>query len=152
LLFAGSIITALIAVRAFSQSLYPPILHAKDFVQEWLLAKAITCGEDPYQPTPDLQARYLPEAPPTHFLHPTPHPPFLALLCLPLAFFSYHVAATFWLALGIALLLLSAFLIRRIVAPRASIASVCGIALLALLAGPVTEELWLGQVNLLLLP
>jgi len=116
------------------------------------MAKAIIAGQNPYTPLPALAAQHLPEARDTQFQRPTPHLPFFGLLCAPLALLSYRAAATVWLALQGAGLILSTLMMRTVIAPKAPIAIACAVGLLCVATGPVIEELWIGQFNLLLLP
>ncbi len=56
-------------------SLVAPHVYRKDFLQEYLLARAIAEGVDPYLPIPMLADRFLGQLPVPLFPHPTPHPP-----------------------------------------------------------------------------
>lgn len=51
-------------------------VYDKDFIQPYLMARAILTGANPYTPLPDLTQTYL-GIPQQHLLpHPTPHSPF----------------------------------------------------------------------------
>ena len=82
--------------------------HPGDFVQEYLLAKALADRTDPLVPIPDLARRYTsPEigAAAASLPHPTPHPPTAGVLLLPLAALHYWKAFAVWTALQLLFLL-----------------------------------------------
>lgn len=145
-------LSALLVGYLATFSLSPRVIYGKDFVSPYLMARAIASGENPYTPLPDLTIKYLPEAPPSHYPHPTPHTPFMGILCTPLALLSYRNAAILWLVLQGVCLILSALLIRGVVAPTSPTPIALAVGLLCAATGPVVEELWLGQFSLLLLP
>src|SRR5262249_51518197 len=109
-------LSALLVGYLATFSLSPRVIYGKDFVSPYLMAKAIAGGGNPYPAVPYLPVSYLPEAPPSHYPHPTPHPPFMGILCAPLALLSYRNAAIFWLVLQGVCLMLCALLIRGVVA------------------------------------
>jgi hypothetical protein len=82
--------------------------------------------------------------------HPTPHPPPVALLSLPLGCLSYEHAAIVWFFFELICLSVSvAFLLRWLgVEKRLALASLS--ALLILIWAPISSELVLGQLNALL--
>lgn len=130
---------------------YSPNAYYRDFIQPYLMAKAITGGTNPYLPLDELTRTYLPEAPPSIFRHRTPHTPTAGLLSVPLALFSYRGAAGAWLLFQFGLVVLIAYLFRRELAPKAPVL-ICGaFGALALFSAPLIAEIGAGQVNLLLL-
>jgi hypothetical protein len=160
---AGTAALALvIAVAAlFRQfvALAPPQLYHKDLVQEYLMARAVLDRQDPYAPVPALAARYmadvypLPEGQRFSVIStdwPSVHPPFVALLTLPLGLFPFPVAATLWLGYDLLLLFILAWLVLAC-GPRApGRASVLVTAGLLLFWLPVFHELLHGQLSLTL--
>ena len=88
------------------QSLRPQYVYGKDFIQEYLLARAIRAGMNPYLPQRELAEAFGLELTDPTFPHPTPHPPGLALLSWPLAWFDYSLAAAAWMALELCCLVL----------------------------------------------
>src|SRR5690348_1192148 len=68
----------------------------KDFAQEYVLARAIRAGADPYQSVHDLGAQFVTTQGYFDKPHPTPHPPTVGLLALPLGFMDYGAAARVW--------------------------------------------------------
>lgn len=123
----------------------------KDFIQSYVLARAVVEGIDPYQPITVLAARYLgPETPPT-FPHPSPHPSTIALLLLPLALFDYGVATLLWLGVNLVVLGLSLYPLADLVGKRLSIGKALIAGAIAFAWFPVYLTLREGQVNLWLL-
>ena len=83
----------------------PPRSYEQDLQVDYLMAKALLEGRDVYAPLTELSSRYFPIA--THnFPHPSPHPPVLAALAVPLTVLPYWFLPPIWLASNIALLLL----------------------------------------------
>ena len=124
-------------------------VEARDFVQEYLLARAVLAGINPYLPQPDLAGQVFPEAAATVLPHPVPHPPFVALLVTPLGALPQAAASVVWLALELVCLVASFVLLRRNLGePAVGIAVLLGASLLW---PPVMLELLYGQLNLLVL-
>jgi len=76
-----------------------------DFIQDYLMARAILDGRNPYSSLDVLGPEYgfnvqLPS-------HPSPHPPTFAVLSVPLGLFSYRTASLIWLLFCLASLLTS---------------------------------------------
>jgi hypothetical protein len=136
--------------RRILESFQPPDLYRKDFIQEYLMAKAILEGVNPYLPLPDLIDRWI-GVNKTALLHPTPHPPIVGILSLPLGFLDYRSAALTWL--GIELLCLTGAIILLMEWWGARITTVRLVIALGAALGwmPVIEELWLGQFSAMLL-
>lgn len=144
------LLLAIVAVRQSApnlnrvrDSLLPSFVYFKDCIQPYLMAKAVLDGTSPYTPLPQLARRWLPQADPAD--HPTPYPPFVALMSLPLAAVSYEDAAILWL-FGEALCLLTAvLLLLRSMGHSWNPPSVAAIVALVFLWNPVIEELTQGQ-------
>ena len=128
-------------------SLVEPQVYSKDFGQEYLLARAIRDGVDPYLPVRELAERY---AAPIGFMdktHPTPHPPSLGILLLPLSVLPYPAAAVAWFAIELACLLAAVGLLARAVGGQMQARAVPLVAL-ALLAWPaLLLDINLGQLT-----
>lgn len=131
-------------------TLQPELLLDKDFSQEYLLARAFADRIDPYVPLRDLAQRYV--APDGLFdkALPTPHPPTIGLLMLPVAAVDYADAAQIWFGIQVLCLVLGVFLLLRsadLAWPRMTPL----IVVLALGWAPAVEDLALGQLTLPLL-
>jgi len=92
------------------QSLQVPAVYNKDFIQEFLLARAFVDASHPdaYAPIRELAERYLGVVGYGIKEYPTPHPTPVGVLFVPLAAFDYTAAAAVWLgvqlvALGLAI-------------------------------------------------
>ena len=123
------------------------IYTQKDIIQEWLLAKSILNGVDPYQTTETLAQHFLGPVPDVqNGAHPTPHPPTVGLIFLPLAFLNYRAAVYVWLVLEVACLFGALYAICRTYNVRRS--AVVSLVLLpaALSWGAVADDLMLGQL------
>lgn len=132
-------------------SLAPSRIYEKDFLSPYLMARALLDGADPHAPLPDLARTYLGIPDYSYFSHPSPHPPLMALLFLPLGFLSYKAAFFLWLAVEAGclvafLLLLRNWFGKELSAPRAALALTYIVSW-----SPFQVEMRWGQFNLLLL-
>ncbi len=85
-------------------------LYKKDIFQEYLLSKAVLAGVPPYLPLPELAQHFMGDNLPENlYPHPTPHPPTVILLALPLGFFSFQVAALVWFVFELVCLMAAAY-------------------------------------------
>src|SRR5260370_37798132 len=137
----------------FTGSLFPSeaLIYDKDFGQEYLLARAIRAGVDPYLPIEVLAERFVQVTGYLAKVHPTPHPPTVGLLALPLGYLSFPDAVRTWFEFElVCLLAVVILLIRGAGLPfRLRIAPFLALALVAW--PPITLELGLGQLMLPLL-
>ena len=137
-------------VRLVLESFQAQALYRKDFIVDYLMAKAILAGVNPYLPIPDLIERWM-GVNDSAFLHANPHPPIVALLSLPLGLLSYRSAALTWLAFELACLAGSVTFLLQWWGARITLRCVSLMLAAALGWMPVVEELWLGQFSALLL-
>lgn len=123
----------------------------RDFGQDYLLARAFADGVDPYVPVRSLASRYLE---PTGLLvrdTPTPHPPSVALLVLPLTLLGYTEAVRAWLVAQFLALLVGVYLTLRGVGQRWAARLTPPLTALLLFWPAVDLDLVLGQSTSLLL-
>jgi hypothetical protein len=144
-------IMGLVALQVNLISLLRPHVYKKDFIQEYLLAKAVLDGVDPYLYLPDLTLRLVGPVPNLILQHPTPHPPPVALLSLPLGLLSYEQAALVWFLFESACVLVAVYMLLRWLDKRPGLVLTLFVALLALAWSPFMEELVIGQLMTLLL-
>lgn len=144
-------VAGLLSLAFSAQSLVPPYVYMKDFIQEYLLARAVLTGENPYLPLPVLAAEHLGALPTPVFPHPTPHPPPVALLALPLGWLDYELAARVWFVLELLFLAAVCGLLLRTVGAPVRLWLAGALLLTLLMWSPVSEELAIGQLMLLLL-
>lgn len=138
----------IVRLRVPVASLSGEFLYRKDILQGYVLAKAIRDGADPYLPTPQLVARYLGGIAYTELPHPTPHPPTLGLLLMPLSLLDYPAAAVVWLGLELGCLVASVYLLGRALGTRLSMGATLGIAAVLLIWYPIWAEMAWGQLQL----
>src|SRR5262245_26055508 len=146
-----SILFCAVGIKRIIESFTHTAIYKKDFIQEYLMAKATINGINPYLPLPDLAAilmnypgyRVLP--------HPTPHPPIVGLLSVPLGFLSYKNAALIWLIFELTCLFASLLLFLRWWKAPLKPARIAILLGFTLGWGPVVESLYIGQLNSCLL-
>jgi hypothetical protein len=133
--------------------LYPrdSMLAEKDFAQEYLLARAIRDGVDPYLPIQVLGGRFVDITGYFDKPHPTPHPPTVGLLALPLGLLSYAAAVRVWFAFEVGCLLASLGMLVQASRIPIRLRSVPLVALVFVLWPPLKLEIGLGQLMLPLL-
>ncbi|MEM9074747.1 MAG: glycosyltransferase family 87 protein [Myxococcota bacterium] len=102
-----------VALTKAAQSLSASFIHRKDLFQDWLMARALAVGVDPYRPV-HILASELSNATGLTFDHASPHPPSLLPLLRPLGAFEYRTVATAWIAFEVAALAATAVLLRRL--------------------------------------
>lgn len=130
-------------IRRVRASFSPPFVYWKDCAQPYLMGKALLNDVDPYAPLPELGREFLPLS--RFANYPTPYPPFVGLLGLPMALLGYETAAWLWLAGEIACLLGSLFLLLRACSVRLNPLAFGFLFAVVLALGPVSEELRFGQ-------
>jgi hypothetical protein len=133
------------------QSLRHPYVYQKDFIQEYLLAKAVLRGIDPYLPLPELADEILGPLPNLILQHPTPHPPPVALISLPLGLLTYEQAAGVWLAFEAVCIVIAVRLLLGWLVDRPGWKLTLAASLLVMAWSPFWEELVTGQLMALLL-
>ena len=139
-------ILGLLSLVISMQSLLPHNIFGKDFIQEYLLAKAVLTGIDPYTPLPELANRLIGPLPNLIFQHPSPHPPPVILLSLPLGWLTYQQAAIVWFAFELACIIVSVYLLLQWSGMRPNLMLVLICTLLALACPPFRQELTVGQL------
>lgn len=148
-LLALACLFCVVIFRVTFQAFQPGNIYERDFIAYYLMARAVVAGEGTYAPIPDLAARHLGVSL-KHYPHPTPHTPITGLLYAPLALLSFRGASILWFCVQLVALVCSALLIRGVVALNTS--RPLAIAVFVLVgAGPLLSELWMGQIDLLLL-
>lgn len=151
LLLLVTAVMGFIGLQFSVSSVMRPLVYQKDFIQEWLLAKAVLGDIDPYLPLPKLALRFLGPLPNSVLQHPTPHPPTVAVLGLPLGALSYEQAAVAWLVFEIVCIVAAIYLLLLWSDRRPRLALCAFLALIAIAWSPFWEELVTGQLMALLL-
>ncbi|MBI1762439.1 MAG: DUF2029 domain-containing protein [Acidobacteria bacterium] len=132
-------------------SFAPANVYRKDFINGYLLGQGLVKGVDPYQPMDALARQFAFNSPTRIFPHPTPHTVPCGLLIALLSGWGYERAAQLWLVFELLCLLAALVLLVRWWGTPAVLkwVALCGWALCGW--GPLTEDLWVGQLNALLL-
>jgi hypothetical protein len=125
-------------------------IYKKDFLQVYVLSRAIAEGTNPYLDMPILVSRYVGIIS-TIFPHPTPYPPSVGIIFLPLSLFSYETAAVIWFIFELVCLLGSLILLFLPVVCHHPFSRIAVLVILALLYWPIHDELQLANINLVLL-
>ena len=115
------------------------------------MARAILNGVNPYLPLPKLAEQWISGSGFFQLNHPTPHPPAVGLLSLPFGLLIYETSALLWLFFELLCLLASVCLILRWWEVELKPWTVIATFLFILGWGPITDDLWYGQLNSCLL-
>jgi hypothetical protein len=87
----------------------PSTYQNRDILQEYLMAKALLAGVNPYLPLQELAQMFIGNFP--FLTHPSPYPPFVAILSIPLTWFSLNNVIIVWFILeGLCLIATSGML------------------------------------------
>jgi len=154
ILFFGGVLVFVASAHVVNtlETLGATFVYRKDLLQDYLAARAVMDGKDPYQPMTVLRAAYLKGVVGAlEFPHPTPHPPPAVLLTLPLGLTTYPRAAAAWLFLEYFLLVGCAVLVARRVMGKESKGAPLALAVLSLATCPVRNDLVLGQISVVIL-
>jgi len=147
----AAIIAGLNTIRLAIVSLGVEHVHRKDFLQEYLLGRALLDGTNPYLPLPELAAKYLGPLPDPVFPHPTPHPPPVALLSVVLTPFEYPVAAGVWLGIEVLCTTAAFWIIQKRTAPELAAPMLAVTIVVFLGTDAFFYELVLGQLQTVVL-
>jgi hypothetical protein len=126
-------------------------LYRKDFVQEYVMAKAVRAGEDPYRPMPEMVVRYVDPEKKVNWSHSSTHTPATALLSVPFAWIDYPLATCLYLGLEVCVLLAVWAAIFRWWGEPIPWLVRAVLVLMSLSFGPVIQELWFGNLSMVLL-
>jgi hypothetical protein len=139
---------------AFLRDLKPQRNEGVDFFQEWSSARNLLDGRPVYGPTEEAVERYLGiRLPPGEQLTigVNAHPPTSVLLVAPLALLDYPSAVLAWNLISLAALGVSLWLVARALDLPLSAGSLLPAVVLLLLCGPFRQQMYQGQLNLVLL-
>lgn len=128
--------------------LNPQNIYHKDFLQDYLMSKAVINGVNPYLSSVELAKRLL-GINTTINLHPSPHTPFIPFVVLPLSIINYKLSIVLWLILEISVLIFSVFYLFKKSKISYSFYQLLLIFSLFFLWYPVQDEFILGQFTLI---
>lgn len=149
-LWIAALSSTFVAGRRLVESYSDEYFYGRDFVQEYLLARALLDGKSAYRPLPEVVHDYFPDQR-LPWTHATPHPPPTAVATLPLGFMSYRAASIAWLVLQLAMLAVAVELLSRTWGGPVRLEAKTLAFLLSLSLGPVLRDLYLGQFSAILL-
>lgn len=132
-------------------SLLPQYIFQRDFLQEYLIARAALIGENPYLSITDLTYKFFGPINTPLLAHPTPHPPPVVLISLPFGFLPYTIAANSWLFIQLICIGISIHLLLRYSVNRSSWWMISLSLFFLLSLGFVIDELIFRQLNSVLL-
>lgn len=151
LLFVALTLSALVGIQRVFESFQYPQLHNKDFLVDYLKAKAMLEGVDPYLPVPELVDQLIGEKIDTTLTHPSPHPPFNGVLALPFLLWNYATAVKLWTIFELINLMISTWMLFRLWGARTDFKLILLFGFFSLGWAPVVQSLWFGQLTTLLL-
>jgi len=108
-------------------------------------------GRNPYSSISDLAAVYFPKATVAFLPHPTPHPPPVVLLSLPLVLMSYQTASVVWLVLEVLALALIWMTLSSWMQLDLGVAGVAVGTVSIIGWQPIMQELLYGQLMVFIL-
>jgi hypothetical protein len=133
-------------IALLQQGFAAPLIYRKDFLQDYLVGRAIARGFSPYAELGALARYFVPESPIATFPHPSPHPPPIGFLFVPLASFDYASAARLWLGIESVCFLTAVYLLLREFVPRGSLLASLALSVALVAWPPVFTDLALGQI------
>ena len=142
------VVLALISLGVYVGEYSGDERFTKDFALDYVSARAVLDGRDPYTPIDELIAGYL--HPPQEVLNDVLpganwHPPFKVLLTLPLALLPYRAAGITWLMLSALAYVAAGMLLGSALGWRRSSGLLLGLG--ALIVPVVQKDLSTGNLN-----
>jgi hypothetical protein len=152
----GLIIVALVVNSikwnsAVIKQFHYPLIYERDFIQEYLMAHAVASHINPYLPVSTLAKHFLGPLPSNTFPHPTPYPPTVGLLSLPLVLLSFSQATVAWLLMEIGCVVASLFLLLKLSGRAPGWFNVILCTLILCCWSAFLQEVGTGQIETLLL-
>jgi hypothetical protein len=151
LFYLLSLLFGMIGTSIIVQSFSDGYIWRKDFLGDYLSARAFLLDVNPYLPLSELAAIQGYLLPHGTFLHPNPHSPILTILIIPFGLFSYQVSAVLILVLEFCCLVFSVLGLGKWLGLHLTPSTICATVCLLTGLGAVWESLALGQTNLTIL-
>ncbi len=149
LVLAALLIAGVIGIISINLSFSPDYLWKKDFLADFVSARAVHLHLSPYDPLPTLAARMGYDQP--TFRHPNPHTPVFTLFSIPFGWFSYKTAAQLVMGTEIAALAVAVLMLFLLSDITLTAARFFTVFVISFGWGSVWENLALGQTNITLL-
>lgn len=128
--------------------LSPATYQERDILQEYLMAKALVSGVNPYLPLDELAQMFIGKF--SFLPHPAPYPPFIAILSTPLLLFSLNNVIIVWFIIEIACLIAISGMLTILWRGRVDWVRAIIIFFFMLAWYPVMVDLLYGQLTILL--
>lgn len=149
---AVALVTCWSQAPYFVHSLWPPRDVVTDFFQEWASARNVLGGLPAYAGHRETIIRYMGRLDPDSVVvEVNAHPPTSILLALPFAALPYFEALFVWNLASLAALGASLWLVARGLGLVWKAEAVFPLVALLALCNPLLQQIWLGQLNLVLL-
>jgi hypothetical protein len=148
ILVLSIIMMGVVRLRVVVRNMMNTEPYSKDIFVEYLMAEAVLQGDNPYLPLDELVRMYVGEL--AYYPHPSPHPPFVAILSIPLAFFPQQFDLI-WLLFELLFIVLIAIVFTRWGRRKYDLLLVIFLSFLLLAWLPVQFDLEYGQLSILLL-
>ena len=126
----------------------PATYQERDILQEYLMAKALLSGVNPYLPLQELAQLFIGKFP--YLPHPAPYPPFIAILSIPLTWFSLNQLIIGWFIFEVGCLAAISGMLTFLWKGRVDWVRAIFILFLLLSWYPVMVDLLYGQLTILL--
>ena len=126
----------------------PATYQERDILQEYLMAKALLSGVNPYLPLQELAQLFIGKFP--YLPHPAPYPPFIAILSIPLTWLSLNNLIIGWFIFEVGCLAAIAGMLTFLWKGRVDWIQAIFILFLLLSWYPVMVDLLYGQLTILL--
>jgi len=126
----------------------PATYQDRDIFQEYLMAKALISGVNPYLPLNELAQMFIGNF--SFLPHPAPYPPFVAILSTPLLLFSLNNVIVVWFVIEVVGLIAIAGMLTTLWRGRVEWVHAIFILFLLLAWYPVMVDLLYGQLTILL--
>jgi len=120
----------------------------RDIFQEYLMAKALISGVNPYLPLNELAQMFIGNF--SFFPHPAPYPPFIAILSTPLLLFSLNNVIIAWFIVELICLVVIAGMLTTLWRRRVDWLHALFVLFLLLAWYPIMVDLLYGQLTILI--
>jgi hypothetical protein len=126
----------------------PATYQDRDIFQEYLMAKALVSGVNPYLPLNELAQMFIGKF--SFLPHPAPYPPFIAILSTPLLLFSINNVIIVWFIIELVCLIAIAVMLTTLWRGRVDWVQAILVLFLLLSWYPVMVDLLYGQLTILI--
>lgn len=126
----------------------PVTYQDRDIFQEYLMAKALVSGVNPYLPLNELAQMFIGKF--SFLPHPAPYPPFIAILSTPLLLFSLNNVIIVWFIIELVCLIAIAVMLTTLWRGRVDWVHAILVLFLLLSWYPVMVDLLYGQLSILI--